>query len=227
MQQTNPFIEENKNNIQIILIIIYLISFLLPGFFFLENRGGVGFLKELDFSSGAKSLFPLVGLYAFFFVWAQFIIGTSKDFLCKVFPGIISFHRKQGVVALALAFFHPGLILLGYGISKYLEMGYVSSSLRLFVLLGYFQLGLISLTAFTALLRKLTFLRRVWLKIHYLNYVLFVSIFIHSWFLGSDVSTTNLKYLWFFFGATAIVSTIWRLNGIFLKPRQNLVQFLK
>lgn len=185
--------------------------FLVPGYSFFHLRGGWSFLSGLELPALSHALFPLVGLYAFFFVWSQVIIGANRDWLKQYFPGIMRFHRVEGVFALLFACLHPVLLLIGVGLAAYFAKTYIPQSLHFYIWLGYLQLTLIVMTAGTALLMRLSFIRKIWRWIHYANYLVFVSVWIHSWFLGSDAQKTNLRYLWYFYGGTFIVTVLARV----------------
>ncbi len=193
------------------LLIAWLLLLLLPAYAFFQLRGGFDFLTGQDLQTLSQLLFPLIGLYAFFFVWSQVMIGTNRDWLHTFFPGIIRFHRIEGVFALLFAVVHPTLLLIGVGPAVYFAKSYVPQSLHLYVWLGYLQLTLIILTAGTAMLMRLPVIRKVWRWIHFANYAVFVSVWTHSWFLGSDVQATNLRYLWYFYGGTFVLTTIGRI----------------
>ncbi len=199
--------------------VLLFFLFLVPGYSFFHLRGGFSFLSGLALTSLSHALFPLVGLYAFFFVWSQVMIGTNRDWLKQYFPGIMRFHRAEGVFALLFACLHPVLLLIGVGLTAYFAKTYVPQPLHLYIWLGYVQLTLIIMTAGTALLMRLSFIRKIWRWIHYANYLVFVSVWVHSWFLGSDVQTTNLRYLWFFYGGTFVLTVFayslrsWKTRG--------------
>ncbi|MBI3572995.1 MAG: FAD-dependent oxidoreductase [Candidatus Kerfeldbacteria bacterium] len=202
-----------------VLAAAWALIFLTPGYVFFHQRGGLAFLQGTDLLSFSHRIFPLFGLYAFTLVWTQFMIGTSQSLLKKVIPRIITFHRREGAFALTFALLHPLLLFIGVGHAAFWGRTFVAPKLVPYVWLGYFQLLIMCTTAGTALLMRLSSLKRVWHTIHYLNYVLFVSIWIHSWFLGSDVQSTWLKYLWLF-AATAITGVVIRLRTYY---RQRIV----
>lgn len=201
--------------LRIALLLIWLAVLAMPGYVFFSVRGGLSFLSGVDFQTFNLLIFPLVGLYAFTLLWSQFVIGSARSVLRKlVHPAIITFHRRQGVLIFLLAWLHPTLRFFGIGLDQYFKSWNVTPTLVPYLWLGYLQLFLLTLTAGTALLRKLPWLKTRWHTIHYLNYAVFVLVWIHSWVLGSDVQTTNLRYLWYFFGLTAVASTLVRVLNI-------------
>lgn len=178
------------------LIVVYLFFAVMPGVVFFSSRGGAYVFRTDDLTQFSQRVFPLVGLYAFFFVWAQVMIGANMRWLRRVFGRIETFHRTEGVFVLLFALLHPLLLLIGVGPTAYFARTYVDRSLLPYIWLGYAQLGLICSTAGTALLMKLPWLRRRWHYIHFANYFVFVAVWVHSWFLGTDVRTTVLRFVW-------------------------------
>lgn len=196
---------------QVLAPAAYLAALVAPAWVFFGLRGGLGFLSGLDPRDFMLSVFPLVGLYAFTLVWAQVMLGSNMPLLRPAFPWVEKLHRTQGVFALLFALTHPLLLVGGIGLAEYLKIGFVAPRYRIFVLLGDLQLLLIVLTAGTALLMKLTWLKKRWHLIHYANYAVFGMVWTHSWFLGSDVRATPLRYLWHVYAAAVAASLLGRL----------------
>jgi 3-phenylpropionate/trans-cinnamate dioxygenase ferredoxin subunit len=196
-----------------LLCTLYLLLGFVPGFIFFVDKGGFAILKGLDFQATASVIFPLFGLYAFFLIWGQIIIGSSMPVLRRHAAWIGTFHRAQGTFALLLGITHPLLLGASVGSKDFFSLAFVSPEQRIFALLGVVQLLVLILTATTALLMKLPFLVNRWHYIHYLNYVLFVFIFVHSWNLGSDLSSNQtLRVLWCVLAISAAASTLARLT---------------
>jgi predicted ferric reductase len=206
------------------LFLILLLILLIPGYVFFQNRGGFGFLGWADFKTSARLLFPLVGLYAFTLLWTQLIIGPNAILFRKTLAKISLFHHRQGIFIFLLVIAHPTLILIAYGLTQYLGHKFLPRQLVIYAFLGTLALGLLILTVLTAVFSRLSLLRAKWRVFHYLNYAIFALIWIHSWNLGSDIQSTNLKYLWMFFGVTALASAFLRFRRtgikiVFLGPR--------
>ncbi|MBI5405075.1 MAG: hypothetical protein HY976_02515 [Candidatus Kerfeldbacteria bacterium] len=179
-----------------------------PAWIFFDIRGGVNFLAGLDAKTISLAIFPLVGLYALTLVWAQVILGSNLGFWGTVFPGIRTFHRAEGIFALLFALAHPALRSFGYGPTELWNdptLG-VSAGNEIWLVVGYLQLFLMILTVSTALLMRTKLVAKHWHRIHYANYAVFGLAWLHSWWLGSDVQSTGLKYVWWFFAATAIAA---------------------
>lgn len=194
--------------------LLYLILFLAPGYVFFQSRGGVRLLQGADLKVASLLLFPLAGLYALFFVWVQVIIGPNIRYLRRHYPRIDRFHRREGLFALTFAFVHPLLLLVGVGLTTFLNNQFVSPRFVLFALLGKAALLMVTVAVLSALLRRQRWLLARWRYFHFLNYLVFAAAWVHSWFLGSDVQPTSLKYLWIFFAFTAVVFSAQRLRTV-------------
>jgi hypothetical protein len=94
-----------------------------------------------------------MGLYAFFFIWAQLMIGSSMAPLRKIFWWSDTFHHTEGVFAILFALLHPFLLIAGIGLTSYLHRDFVDPSLVTFVWIGQIQLVLMLVTVATALSR--------------------------------------------------------------------------
>jgi DMSO/TMAO reductase YedYZ heme-binding membrane subunit len=156
-------------------------------------------------------MFPFVGLYAFYFVWVQFMLGSNMYWMRAKYPWLLKFHRFEGGMALLFALLHPTLLVLSLGISEYYKYDFVAQDKLIYVWIGYLQLLLIMCTAGTALLRRVIWLKDRWYFVHYANYLMFALVWVHSWNLGSNVQGTSLQYLWYFYGLTAIASVLVKL----------------
>lgn len=203
-----------------LLLIVYaaIFAYIVSSFFSL--RGGLAFLEGADLKTANRLLFPLAGLIAYFLVWGQVMIGSNLDWVRKHLPGIETFHRRQGVFALLFALLHPTLLLWGVGFEVFMRGDFVDPALSLFVWFGRVALLLIVLTAGTALLRRTRWFRRLWRRLHYLNYVIFILVSIHSLNLGTDVRS-SLKILWGLFILSFLVSAlarIWRAVRFRTRP---------
>ena len=204
------------------LIVLYVAALLLPLYVFFHDRGGTAWLHGLTLASDFRLLFPLVGLYAFTFVTLQILITTNLRWLRKLWPRALQFHRFQGGFALLFATLHPSFILLGYGISSYLQLHYVVNPQKWWLLPAYTALSILWLTVITAFLAWRGMNIPWWRKLHRLNYLVFALVWLHSWFIGTDLHSTPLRSIWLGYLIAVIASTVGRyypkLQGI-LKRR--------
>lgn len=202
-----------KTIIKYSLLCLYVGLVLAPGIIFFGNR------SSLDSAIWSPALlFPLLGLYAFTLTGLQVIIGSNLRRLQPFLPGLIRFHRFQGMFALLFALLHPLIIVLAYGPSATLTYQFVSPEFRSYVTLGVLALGLMLVTVTTAVMAwRLQKFTKVWRLIHLANYAVFILAWIHSWFIGSDIQTSPLKYVWLFYLAAWTASLGLRLAKSYKK----------
>lgn len=201
--------------LRVIIVLIWLILAVIPAAVFFSTRGGLAFLQGDSFQELARGLFPLFGLYAFFLIWTQIMVGSNMGWLRRLFPGVLTWHRTEGLVAFVFAMIHPLLLVVGEGLDRYFSYSFVAPDKRIYVWLGYVQLILLTVAVLSALLRRQRWWARHWRKVHILNYVVFALVVIHSWNLGSDTRGTLFTYVIYFFVVTYLVSLALRLRRAF------------
>mgnify|MGYP001616887706 CR=1 FL=1 len=178
---------------------------------FFQMRGGVDAIPRQSVSTFSAYLFPLVGLVAFFLVWTQVMIGSLRPWWQRLFPGIVRWHRKIGIFVLLFALLHPLLLIIGIGLASFFHRTLIPPVLIPWIWVGEVQLFLILVTTLTALMNRATWLRRRWRLFHLLNYIVFCLVWLHSWFLGIDVTRTSLRWLWYFFAGTFLIAVTSRI----------------
>ena len=193
--------------VQFLLVAIYVTLLVIPGWIFFSQRGGIAFLGSFaDFQAGLRLLFPLFGLYAFTLVAMQAMIGPNISLLRKYFPKIREFHRYEGTFALLFVILHPVMIVAGFGLGDYFGFNYVSPDLIPFLIPAYTAFTIILITAGSAILawrgKRITW----WRWVHRFNYLAFILVWIHSWFIGTDIQTTSLRYIWLFYLVIVLAS---------------------
>jgi DMSO/TMAO reductase YedYZ heme-binding membrane subunit len=189
---------------------VYALALAVPIIVFFRDRHGTAFLAGSDARGVLQALFPLVGLYAFTFVTAQVLITTNLRWLRRLWPGIIRYHRAQGIFALVFAITHPLFILVGYGTAVMLSHGFVRPGLARWLIPSYTALIILLFTVSTALLAWSRARITWWRALHRLNYLVFALVWVHSWFIGTDTPTTTLRVVWIFYLAVVVASVIGR-----------------
>lgn len=201
------------------MLAIYVAALCLPVYIFFKDRGGLGFLSGANPQVRLQLLFPLLGLYAFTFVTFQILITTNLRWLSRLWPSVIRYHRAQGIFALLFALLHPLFILVGFGLVSYLHYRFVAPAVHLWVLPAELALTILVLTVVTALLawhgRNLPW----WRHVHKLNYLVFILVWSHSWFIGTDTPVPLLRVVWIMYAAAIIVSTLGKYYSASRLPR--------
>ena len=105
----------------------------------------------------------------------------------------LTVHHVLSVAGLALIISHPIVVALASrDVTVFVPQ---FTSLRTFFTLGgRVAWYLIFIAVFAALLRAR--IKSVWRFIHWLNYVAFALAFVHSWLLGTNISTSALRFIW-------------------------------
>lgn len=97
--------------LKFLVVATILIVFLIPGFiFFIVNKSETSliFSSTLDFPSKLYIIFRLFGLYGLTLIWGQIVLGPFMIPLRRLFgPGVLRFHKIEGVFALIFATFTP------------------------------------------------------------------------------------------------------------------------
>lgn len=178
---------------------------------FFSLRGGTSFLSGLPVRDTSLLLFPLAGLLAFFLLWFQALMGMNFHWLRQRLPWVVNTHMAMGGIVLLFALLHPLLLLSGVGWGPYWQHQVVAPELTLFFWIGQLQLLILLLTAGTALLRKLPWLKEHWFIFHWFNYAVFPLVWLHSWYLGTDVQASWLRWLWILAALSVGASMLGRL----------------
>lgn len=206
--------------LKIILSSIFLIVFLIPGYtyFFVSGDTLKVLSGDYDLSTKLYTLFRLFGLYAFTFIWGQIVLGPFRNPLTRIFgPIVLKLHITGGIFALVFATLHPILLGLAYYLSTKdwiiwnALFNYLPDNLLMFGLFGVIAWILMVCTVVTALLRANPWFINKWRYIHFLNYLIFILVFTHSFKIGSDVRLEPLNTLYGFYGLTFIVSVLYRI----------------
>ena len=159
-------------------------------------------------------LFPLLGMLAFSIMWTQVVVGTFKE----KFGNVNKFFSRTGVAVFLLFFFHPVLAI----VAQFKSVGLLPLQ-SLFDLVGPVQkkfliLGMIAFTIFilyevvlrVAALKRIRKLNKFFEIASEFGVIL---VFIHSINLGSHLQEGFLKYVWWFYGITAILMIGWKHFG--------------
>ncbi len=149
----------------------------------------------------------IIALEAFTLMFASIMTGSQTRVMYRLFKPIRAyrFHIACGVAGFMLALAH-GVIVL---VERYFR-GFSS----LWVI-GPVVLGMLAVTVFAALDKKR--LPRIWRRIHQINYVLFVAIFIKALLIGTDIKSplgyaVALKALFITYVAAAALAMAFRIR---------------
>lgn len=182
---------------KLLVIIGASLAVALPIFFHFRN-------VSWGESSLLLILFPAFGLLAFTLLWLHSISGVFEEWLRQRFD-FDAFVHWTAIIILVSMLLHPLLllILVDFQILAIFEGHTLAMSLGL--------MGLILLLTYDIgkALKKYEFFSRNWNKILVVSNIGFLLTFFHSLMIGSDLQSGFLRYLWIFYGVTAIAAIIY------------------
>lgn len=159
----------------------------------------------------------LAGLTAFGLMFVQLVTGPLGGIIRR-WVGVrwqLRLHIWSGLVAFALAWLHPALLVGALGWQTVLTLG------------GYAIFGKVSLLLLTVgvaagLARTVPWLVRQWRWVHRLNYLVFVLIYLHSWNLGSDVRSFPIVLFFWLAPVVWVGAVVYQLRQAWSALRQSL-----
>jgi len=138
-----------------------------------------------------------LGLLAFTLLFVQIILGAFMYKIIEKIGGwVFNLHVLQGIGIYFLVLLHPILFMffnyyLGSKLDPYAV--FVNACLicktatQYYYTVGIISFWLLTLTVITAILRKTSpWFMKNWRKFHALNYLVFLAVGIHGFFLGTD-----------------------------------------
>lgn len=159
---------------------------------------------------GSVTVFPLLGLVAFSIMWWHFLLGFVSN-LNPSFTKMKNLHRTSSYFVLLLILLHP-LLLAFYSVSNSLGgppdayYNFVSPSKAVFITYGILALTVFILYDVARWLRNSQgWIGRNWQIVDAIDDVAFVAIFFHGLYLGQDLQSGWFRYVWLFYGISALL----------------------
>src|SRR3989344_3092533 len=150
------------------------------------------------------TIFPLLGITAFFFLWIHSMMGVFEPWLRQRIA-FDDFVHWTSLVILLCIILHPLLFLI---LIKF-NLALLFSGNPTGVILGIAAFLLLITYDIGKMLKKHEFFARNWNTILVVSTVGFILSFFHSLMLGEHLQFGPLRALWIFFGTTAILATIY------------------
>ncbi len=152
----------------------------------------------------ATFLFPFFGLLMVSLLWLHAMSGSFEEWL-RQYINFDLFVEITAKIILACLVLHPLLALASFSFNLGDLYDYYG---KLFIWAGIISwILLISYDIFKPF--KQGIFKNHWNKILIISNIGFIISFYHAINLGSDLQSGSLKYLWAFFGTTAILSIIY------------------
>jgi hypothetical protein len=155
-------------------------------------------------SSLLAAIFPVFGLLAFTLLWLHSISGVFEERLRKMFD-FDAFVRWTALAILASIILHPLLLLF----LIQFKVGLLFQGHSAPIWLGVIGLVLLLTYDIGKMLKGHAFFARNWNAILIISNTGFILTFFHSLLLGSDLQAGLLRWLWIFYGVTAILAIIY------------------
>lgn len=132
---------------------------------------------------------------------------------------LMRFHKWTGIVSYSLILVHGGIMLW-----------YFRTSLTFIFSWSWYILGPVALGIMTAIVLVTVLRQRLhlpyhwWKRIHQVMYLALLSGFLHSFFVGSDLTQGPLRYYWIGLGSLAVISLLYRHIVIPITTKRYVVQ---
>lgn len=155
-------------------------------------------------SSLLIGIFPIFGLLAFTLLWLHSISGVFEEWLREKFDFDAFVHWSAWVILVSIIL-HPLLLLI------LVDFQFLAIFEGHVLEIGLGLAGLILLLTYDVgkSLKKYEFFSRNWTKILVVSNLGFILTFFHSLMIGSDLQTGFMRYLWIFYGVTAMASIVY------------------
>lgn len=213
------------------LVVVGVAAMVAMPFVWLLSQGALAVTTDST-ATASDRLYPfvrLLGLLVFTGLTLQILSQTFWVPLTKLFApkSLLAWHIAEGLVVYSLVLLHPFM----FDLTQYLAThslsflaGYVPHAgmdrFEFLVMLGYFNLILITLTVSAGLLRKRPFIRRWWKKVHVLNYLVFGIALYHSLNIGTDTQSGLIHALWILYAGLVGGGIVFRLGELYVKHQR-------
>lgn len=159
-------------------------------------------------SVSSLTVFPLLGLLAFSIMWWHFLLGFVGN-LDANFKRIKSLHRTSTYFVLLLILLHPILLLVysaSYRLGGFPEAfyNYVQPSDAIYITYGILALVIFLLYDLARWLKTKSWVKSNWFFIDLADDIAFIAIFVHSLSIGQHLRSGWFRYVWIFYGASAV-----------------------
>ena len=151
------------------------------------------------------TLFPLFGILAFTLLWLHVVSGVFEPWL-RQYIDFYRFVQNTSLLIFISIILHPLLLLIpaGFNFNQVFTYGrfYIWLAIIGWLLLITYDIGKL-------LKKKYNFFTKNWRKILLISNIGFLLTFFHSLSIGDDLQSGPLRTVWIFYGATAILATIY------------------
>ena len=174
-----------------------------------------------------------VGLVAFVMLFWQVLLGSFMHrWIEKYGAWVFKFHLTEGAIAYTLIFLHPvSFLLFNFMATKVFDPFYVFTGFcvlcqtrtELFYSFGRVAFWMVSAAVLAAKLRTRPWWREYWRKIHILNYLVFIFLAAHSFFVGTDSHSFPFVIFYFFSVPIVLYVTISKMTTYLKRKTYNIL----
>ncbi len=205
----------NYKKIQILAWSVSIISIVLA-----ITAWGQSVSWELG-SISSYQLFPLFGLLAFSLMWGHYLMHSLRVYFKIEKNALKQYFEITSLAVLGAILLHPGLLAWqlwrdGLGLPPSSELNYVSSGMKIAVILG-----MISVMVFLAYELRRNFGNKKWWKyVQIASDAAILLIVVHSLKLGTNLQTGWFRLVWLFYVFTLLISLVYIYVDKFNAPRK-------
>ena len=163
-----------------------------------------------------KMIDRVAGLFAYYFIFLAILSYEYMIPMKKVFgKGFIEVHHILAKVGILLMLIHP--LAFAFEInSPYVFIPILFPLDQFMTFAGKSAIYLFMIAVFVSVIRKK--IPRYWKKVHHLNYLGFLLVFIHAWFIGTDLQSEIMQTTWLLM-ALVVTGIFVHNHMLFLKPQ--------
>ncbi|MBN2488853.1 MAG: ferric reductase-like transmembrane domain-containing protein [Methanosarcinaceae archaeon] len=161
-----------------------------------------------------KMIDRVAGLFAYYFIFLAILSYEYMAQMKEVFgKSFIKVHHILARAGVLLMLIHPIAFAIEIN-DPYVFVPVFFPLDQFLIFAGRPAIFLFLIAVSTSTIRKR--IPRYWKKVHYLNYVAFLLVFIHAWYIGTDIQSGIMQTTWFLM---ALVVT-----GIFVHKHTSLLK---
>lgn len=190
---------QNKVTTKYCILLFAYLAVLYPLWVFVSARNW-----SFD-SNFLLNLFPSFGLIAFALLWLHAISGVFEPWL-RQYIDFDRYVQTTSILIFISIILHPLLLIIKTDFN-FIPIFFYGQAYIWLAILGWLLLIIYDITK--PLKKKYDFFVKNWNHILLISNIGFLITFFHSLGVGSDLQSGLLKFIWIFYGVTAILAIIW------------------
>lgn len=150
------------------------------------------------------SFASITGLLGLIMLFWQYVLGVRvvAKFFTNDFVWLNKVHQNIGIWGMLFVFAHPLMALISYGAYWFqLVLPEVWTPYDIYIMYGKIAISIVAVIWITSALFRRNISYRWWKRIHFISYLVFPLVYMHSLNVGTTLLSTNLRYFWYLLGA--------------------------